>query len=763
MKKKYVIGLDYGTQSARAVLVDVSNGEIKARSSREYPHAYVKLWKHHAAQPEAAHMTEIAVERQETFLNRYGGKISSEWLQPKVMQILNEAPHVYEAAWRFMEAGDWANLMLTGQERPSSCFAGYKELWHKKDGDPSPEFFKSVDPRMEHFTEEKLNRNIRPLGEKAGELTGEWAERTGLREGTAVGVSIIDAHAGVPGIGITKTGQMLMIMGTSTCHILLDEEEKEVPGMCGVVEDGIYPGLFAYEAGQACVGDHFDWFVKNLAGSACEREAGERGISIHQLLTEKAEKLKPGESGLLALDWWNGNRTPLVDYDLSGLILGMSLNTRPEEIYRALIEATAYGTNWIIETYEKAGISISELFACGGIAEKNSMMMQIYADVTNREIFVSASDQTPALGAAMFGAVAAGGKAGGYDTIYEAAKAMGRVKDQSYKPIPEHARQYARLYQDYKQLAEYFGSTENQMMKRLKHMRAQAGKAEEEGGYLCQEKRLIGSNPVIGIRPIIDARQGILDVRGSLEEQTMRMAQSAKKLLEEQVRCSDGTPVQVVIADTTIGRVAEAAACAEKFKRAGVDIALSVTPCWCYGSETMDMDPMTIKGVWGLNATERPGAVYLASVLAAHARKGLPAFGIYGRDVQEKDDEKIPDDVKEKLIRFGRAAVAAATMRGKSYLQIGATCMGISGSSIDPDFFEEYLGMRIESVDEVEVLRRIEQEIYDKEEYEKALEWTKKNTAEKGLTRIRSLRKSPERPRMKPGSSPSNVLSSSRI
>lgn len=237
-------------------------------------------------------------------------------------------------------------------------------------------------------------------------------------------------------------------------------------------------------------------------------------------------------------------------------------------------------------------------------------------------------------------------------------------------------------------------------------------------------------HPVIGIRPIIDGRKGILDVRGSLEEQTMAMAQAAKKLLEEHVRYSDGTTVQVIIADSTIGRVAEGAACAEKFKKAGVDITLSVTPCWCYGSETMDMDPMTIKGVWGLNATERPGAVYLASVLAAHARKGLPAFGIYGKHVQEADGKEIPTDVQEKLLRFARSAIAAASMRGKSYLQIGSVCMGISGSSIDPDFFEEYLGMRVESVDEVEVLRRIELGIYDKEEYKKALAWVKENCKE---------------------------------
>lgn len=552
--KRYTIGLDYGTQSGRAVLVDVSDGSIAAQAVMEYshgvldrclpdqttklgmdwalqhpqdyldvlettvknvlnqsgiqaeaviglssdftactilpidrqglplccqeqfqsePHAYVKLWKHHAAQPEANRITEKAMERHEKFLKRYGGKISSEWLQPKVLQILDEAPQVYEATWRFIEAGDWVNRMITGQERRSSCFAGYKEMWHKQEGYPSADFLKSVDPRLEHLTEDKLSSEIYPLGQKAGGLTAEWARRTGLKEGTAVGISIIDAHAGVPGSGITKTGQMLMIMGTSTCHILLDQEEKDVPGMCGVVEDGIYPGLFAYEAGQACVGDHFNWLVKNCTGSSYEKEAQGRGISIHQLLTEKAERLEPGESGLLALDWWNGNRTPLVDYDLSGLILGMSLSTRPEELYRALIEATAYGTNWIIETYESAGIAISEIFACGGIVEKNPMMMQIYADITNREIFLSASDQTPALGAAMFGAVAAGSAAGGYDSIFKAAKAMGRVKEKIYKPIPEHVQRYSQLYQEYKKLAQYFGTGDNEVMKRLKAMKTE--------------------------------------------------------------------------------------------------------------------------------------------------------------------------------------------------------------------------------------------------------------------------------------------------
>lgn len=258
------------------------------------------------------------------------------------------------------------------------------------------------------------------------------------------------------------------------------------------------------------------------------------------------------------------------------------------------------------------------------------------------------------------------------------------------------------------------------------------------------ENRYRGDYPVIGIRPTIDARRGALQVRESLEAQTRAMAEAAAKLFEENLRYSNGEPVKTVISSVSIGRVGEAAVCADEFRKAGVDITLTVTPCWCYGAETMDMDPNTIKGVWGFNGTERPGAVYLASVLAAHAQKGLPAFGIYGKDVQEADDTSIPEDVREKLLRFGRAAVAAATMRGKSYLQIGSVCMGIAGSIIDPSFFEEYLGMRVESVDEVELIRRMTENIYDEEEYQKALAWTKKNCPEGFDKNPEELRRSPE-------------------
>jgi L-ribulokinase len=289
-----------------------------------------------------------------------------------------------------------------------------------------------------------------------------------------VAVGNVDAHVAVPAVGMTEAGKMLMIMGTSTCHVMLGDKEKIVPGMCGVVEDGIIPGLLGYEAGQSCVGDHFEWFVKNCVPETYMKEAQGKDIDIHVLLTEKAQKLAVGESGLVALDWWNGNRSVLVDVDLTGMILGCTLQTKPEEIYRALIEATAYGTRKIIETFEKSGVPIEELFAAGGIAEKNKLMMQIYSDVTNKEIRIAASSQAPALGSAIFAAVVAGKENGGYDSIIEAAKHMGKVKKEYYTPIAKNVEVYNKIFAEYDILHDYFGRGENNVMKRLKTIKALA-------------------------------------------------------------------------------------------------------------------------------------------------------------------------------------------------------------------------------------------------------------------------------------------------
>ncbi|MGI6113408.1 MAG: ribulokinase [Mahellales bacterium] len=444
---------------------------------KSQPHAYVKLWKHHAAQDEANKLNKIAHQRNEDFLNLYGGKISSEWLIPKIWQILNEAPDIYARADRFIEAADWIVLQLTGEEKRNSCTAGYKAIWHKQKGYPSKDFFKALDPRLENLVEEKLSSDIYPIGAKAGEITQRSADLTGLKPGTAVAVGNVDAHVAVPAVGITEEGKMLMIMGTSTCHMLLGTSERIVPGMCGVVEDGIIPGYLGYEAGQSCVGDHFQWFVENCVPAHYMEEARQKGMNIHKYLREKAKKLAVGESGLIALDWWNGNRSVLVDVDLTGLIIGCTLLTKPEEIYRALIEATAYGTRMIIDTFEENGVPIKELYAAGGIAEKDELMMQIYADVTNREIRISASPQTPALGSAMFGAVAAGKDRGGYDSIVDAAKAMAKVKDKVYRPIPQNVEAYELLYREYKILHDYFGKGSNDVMKRLKNIKKQAVRA----------------------------------------------------------------------------------------------------------------------------------------------------------------------------------------------------------------------------------------------------------------------------------------------
>ena len=318
-----------------------------------------------------------------------------------------------------------------------------------------------------------MSRDIRPVGDRAGGLTSQAAAWTGLRSGTAVAIANVDAHVAVPAATVTDVGRMVMIMGTSICHMVLGREERIVPGMCGCVEDGIIPGFFGYEAGQSCVGDHFAWFVENCVPSWLEREAAEQGTDIHTLLERKAAALEPGESGLLALDWWNGNRSVLVDVDLAGLLLGATLATKPEEIYRALIEATAFGTRVIVETFQQNGVPIHELVACGGLPEKNRLLMQIFADVTGLPIRVSASQQTPALGSAMFGAVAAGEGAGGYDTIYAAAKRMARLKEDAFLPNPSHRTAYDDLYGEYLRLHDYFGRGENDVLKRLKRRRAE--------------------------------------------------------------------------------------------------------------------------------------------------------------------------------------------------------------------------------------------------------------------------------------------------
>jgi len=472
VKKEDIIGL--GIDFTACTMMPIKKDGTPLCFLEKYksnPNAYVKLWKHHAAQKYADKLNQIATERGEKFLQRYGGKISSEWLFPKIMQILDESPEIYEEADRFIEAADWIVFMLTGEEKRNSCTAGYKAIWSKSEGYPSNDFFKALDPRLENVVDEKLSRQIYSLGLKAGNLTNEMAEKMNLTPNVSVAIANVDAHVSVPAVGITDIGKMLMIIGTSTCHMLLWNEEKLVPGICGYVEDGILPGFYGYEAGQSCVGDHFEWVVKNCVPPSYYDEAKEKDLNIYQLLTQKAMNLKPGESGLLALDWWNGNRSILVDADLTGLILGMTLTTKPEEIYRALIEATAYGTKLIIDNFKEHGIDVNELYACGGIAEKDKLLMQIYADVTNLEIKVSASPQTPALGSAMFGAVAAGKENGGYDSIFEAAKKMAKLKDFSYKPIAENVATYEKLYQEYRILHDYFGRGQNNVMKRIKEIK----------------------------------------------------------------------------------------------------------------------------------------------------------------------------------------------------------------------------------------------------------------------------------------------------
>lgn len=434
-------------------------------------HAYVKLWKHHAAQPQANKIIELAKQRNEAFLPRYGYQISSEWLLPKVLEILEEDPDVYDKTSKFIEAGDWIVSYLVGKEARSSCQAGYKALWHKQAGYPSNEFYKALHPKLDNFVEKKLSNNILSIGEVAGYLSDEAAHLTGLKPGIPVASAYIDAHSAVPAVGITEPGKMLMIMGTSTCHMVLSEKEIYVTGISGVVEDGIIPGFYGYEAGQACVGNGFEWLVDNLVPKKYYEEAEKQGISIYALLNQKAALLKPGESGILALDWLNGNRSILSNSDLTGCFFGLNLLTKVEDLYRALIEATAFGTRVIIEQFEKEGIEIKELYATGGISKKSPLVMQIYSDITGRTIKVGRSEQAVALGSAILGSVVAGSKHGGYDSIQEASRVMGGVDESEYVPNPANHAVYNKLYEEYLQMHDYLGKGGNDILIRLKSLR----------------------------------------------------------------------------------------------------------------------------------------------------------------------------------------------------------------------------------------------------------------------------------------------------
>ncbi len=441
---------------------------------RRNPHAWVKLWKHHAAQPEADRINAVARERGEPWLERYGGKISSEWFFPKALQILDEAPEVYRAADRLIEAADWIVWQLTDRETRNNCTAGYKALWSRRDGFPDESYFAALHPDFRRVVDEKMSRGVVLIGRRAGRLCARAAAWTGLREGTAVAVANVDAHVSVPAATVTEPGTMVVIMGTSNCHLVLGERPVPVEGMCGVVEDGVVPGRFGFEAGQSGVGDIFAWFAEHAVPPGYHEAARRRGVSVHEVLEAEAAGLRPGQSGLLALDWWNGNRSVLVDADLAGLLVGPTLATRAPEVYRALIEATAFGTRVIIDAFEAKGVRVDGIVACGGLPEANRLLVQVYADVTGREFRLAASRQTPALGSAMHAAVAAGTEAGGYDSIVEASRHMAHLRDRAYRPVPAHHAVYDELYREYLRLHDLFGRGGMDVMKRLRRLRLQA-------------------------------------------------------------------------------------------------------------------------------------------------------------------------------------------------------------------------------------------------------------------------------------------------
>jgi len=461
-----VIGIatDFTASTPLPVLAD-GTPLCEVDGFRDRPHAYVKLWKHHAGQPQADRINAVARERGESWLPRYGGFISSEWEYAKALQLVEEDPEIYARMDAWVEAADWIIWQLCGEYVRNACTAGYKGIL--QDGAyPSEDFEAALNPAFKGFAATKLAHRIGQLGERAGGLTAEAARWTGLPAGIAVAVGNVDAHVTAPAAKAVEPGQMLAIMGTSTCHVMNGTSLAEVPGMCGVVDGGIMEGFYGYEAGQSGVGDIFAWYVGNQVPGRYFDEAKAAGKSIHQYLTDLAFEEPVGAHGLVALDWHNGNRSVLVDTALSGVIVGQTLATRAEQGYRALLEATAFGTRTIVETFKASGVPVTEFVVAGGLL-KNAALMQMYSDVLRLPLSTIASEQGPALGSAIHAAVAAGA----YASVADAGNAMGRVERGAYRPNPEAARAYDALFAEYTLLHDYFGRGANDVMKRLKARR----------------------------------------------------------------------------------------------------------------------------------------------------------------------------------------------------------------------------------------------------------------------------------------------------
>ncbi|WP_125613040.1 ribulokinase [Specibacter cremeus] len=428
----------------------------------DHPHAYVKLWRHHAAQPQADRINAVAAARGEAWLPRYGGLISAEWEFAKGLQLLEEDPATYAAMEHWVEAADWIVWQLTGRYVRNACTAGYKGIY--QDGAyPSRNFLTALNPAFADFVTDKVEHRIGRLGEAAGTLTAEAAAWTGLPAGIAVAVGNVDAHVTAPAARSVAPGQLTAIMGTSTCHVMNGRELREVPGMCGAVDGGILDGLWGYEAGQSGVGDIFGWFANTSVPPHYHDAAAARGLGVHEHLTELAAAQPIGAHGLVALDWHSGNRSVLVDHELSGVVVGQTLATRPEDTYRALLEATAFGTRTIVEAFNASGVPVTEFVAAGGLP-RNRLLMQIYADVIGLPVRTIGSTQAPALGSAIHAAVAAGA----YPDVRAASDAMGADPADVYEPVPENVAAYDALFAEYTALHDYFGRGANELMHRLK-------------------------------------------------------------------------------------------------------------------------------------------------------------------------------------------------------------------------------------------------------------------------------------------------------